>query len=102
VLHVVAHSAGSDHQHDHEQPDGHPVDHPAHCDTGYGPHTPRPHCLAAPRAAESGGMVLSSAPLLFLTGLGPAVWRIRQPGRGSPRKHCSGRDVLHALCVSRR
>jgi hypothetical protein len=102
VLEVVAHSVDSEHHHGH---DGHhPVD---HCDTGtdsHPSHTSYPHWLAAPRAAESGGIALPAAPFPSLVSLAPAadLWRARSPGHDCPPTARSGQEILHAFCVSRR
>jgi hypothetical protein len=99
VLEVVAHSVDSEHHHGHEG--HHPVD---HCGTDTESHTSYPHWLAAPRAAETGGIALAAAPFPNLVSLAPAadLWRARSPGHDCPPTARSGQDVLHALCVSRR
>jgi hypothetical protein len=91
VPHAVGNSAQIDHHHDHQ------VD---HCD----PADESPVPLAAPRVADSGGLALSALPLLSLAHVRSAggFRRVRPRDPSTARRSRSGRDTLHALCVSRR
>lgn len=96
VAHEVTLTASEVREHDH------PVD---DCGNGAVPHvSTHPQCLAAPRAADSGGLALFALPLLTPASLSSAggLWRAPPPGRGAPPDASrSGREILHALCVLR-